>query len=119
MRGRYYAIILMTATLGGCVTTTRVHQVEVCLVGHEQKESFYSFMQALATTSHLVFKDGSDRFERDMQVTEETGRLPAPVGETIYFGAESASGVGGFTAANISLNPLHRYRYVANPGQFF
>ena len=106
MRKRYYAIILMILTLGGCATTTHVYQVEVCLIGHEQEEGFYAFMQTVATTSHLVFKDGSDRFERDMQEIEHIGDLSALPGETIYFGAESESGTGGFTAANIGLNPL-------------
>lgn len=106
MRKRYYAIILMILTLGGCATTTHVYQVEVCLIGHEQEEGFYAFMQTVATTSHLVFKDGSERFERDMQEIEHIGDLSALPGETIYFGAESESGTGGFTAANIGLNPL-------------
>lgn len=80
-----------------------VHQVELCLTGEPQKREFYAFMRAVAERADLDFTDGAANHDRNTEILGAPAG-PATRGPTIYFGAESRTDGGGFTAANISLN---------------
>jgi hypothetical protein len=90
--------------LSGCAAQRTAHQVEVCLAGETEAQEFQAFMRAVADRADLDFTDGASYHDRNSEII---GTPSGPVGEgrTIYFGARSRSGAGGFSAANISLNP--------------
>lgn len=63
-------------------------------------------MRSVADDSDLEFRDGSDSIRRDAVTVEQAAELAQHPSQIIYFGAESRSSHGGFTAGNLGLNPL-------------
>lgn len=106
MKRKHYLVLLATMAAGGCATAQNVYQVEVCLAGREQVDGFVTFMRSVADDSGLVFADGSTGIEEDARMVDQAADLMAHAGKVIYFGAESGTGAGGFTAGNLGLNPL-------------
>lgn len=104
-RNHFFAFLTVIA-VSGCSTTQNVYQVEVCLAGQEQADGFVQFMRSVAEDSRLVFADGGAGIEEEARMLEQADRLTSHTGKVIYFGAESETGVGGFTAGNLGLNPF-------------
>lgn len=101
MRTLFLCIMVL---LSSCAIERTARQVEVCLAGEAEALEFQAFMRGVADRADLKFTDGASYHDRNSEVLGTTSG-PVGGGRTIYFGAESRTETGGFTAANLSLNP--------------
>lgn len=97
---------ILALLMSGCVSTSKVYQVEVCLADERQTSEFYMFMRDVASSNGLRFLDGGDSIEQDGLTLDHLAHVKPINGKIIYFGAESNTGHGGFTAGNLGLNPF-------------